>query len=72
MNIIAFQTTFGRFTFHFEVIGALALGFGLNFFPNTIGFGISLGPFIGSISYSKPNVGECPGGVCHIHEPNGG
>lgn len=70
MNIISFQKTIGRFTLHFEVIGALALGFGLNFYHSTIGFGFSLGPFIGSISYTKPEVGECPGGVCHLHEPH--
>lgn len=72
MNIISFSKTFGRFGFHFDIIGALALGFGLNFFHSTVGIGASIGPFVVSLTYTQPQVGECPGGHCAVPHEHAG
>lgn len=57
MNIFSASKSWGRFTIHFEVVGALALGVGFNAFPHVLALGVSLGPFIVSFAYVQPHTG---------------
>lgn len=66
MNIISFTKTFGLWEIHFDIIGALALGFGVNFFRSTIGAGISLGPFVLSVTYTQPYSADAQPSACSI------
>ena len=68
MNIISFSKSFGVFGVHLDCIGAFAFGFGFNFFPQTVGFGFSLGPLVVSVTYTKPGTHQCVDGSCS-HAP---
>lgn len=74
MNIISFSKSFGRVTLHLDILGALSLGIGFNFFHSGVGFGLSLGPLVFAVSYTPAtpqleNVAVAPQAVVDaVHE----
>ena len=67
MNIFTASRIVGRFVFEFAFSGGLAFGFGLNAFPHALSFGVSLGPFVLSVTYQQPrHQHTCEGDSCPI------
>lgn len=68
MNIFSAEKKYGRFALSFDILGGLAFGCGLSFYPHVIAFGVSLGPFVLGVSYTQPNAhapaAACVGGSC--------